>query len=129
MNAHRLAPSWTLLLNAAVIATAAFVCTASHTDADFAPARANGGEIALQRAASFTLAPGQASVLPAGSRWRAVGSVAQGTVYRPLNTVLLREGRHAAEAYAVVQGGRLLGLFVPGEKSFSPALRSVALAI
>lgn len=124
------APSPTLVLHFAAIGLAALAYTASRTPVDFRPAaRASAQEIHLRQLASFRLELGHARELPAGSRWRAVGSVAQGTVYRAVNSVFVLRGRHAGEAYPVVNGGRLQGFFLPAEASFSPVRASVALAL
>lgn len=124
------APSPTLMLHFAAIALAVLACTVCRTTVDFQPAtRGSGDELHLRKLASFRLELGHARELPAGSRWRAVGSVAQGTVYRAVNSVFVLQGRRAGEAYPVVQGGRLQGFFLPGEASFSPVHASVALAL
>ncbi|MES3002214.1 MAG: hypothetical protein V4787_16115 [Pseudomonadota bacterium] len=124
------APSPTLMLHCAAIALAVLACTVSRTTVDFQPsAHASADELLLRELASFRLELGRVRELPAGSRWRAVGSVAQGTVYRAVNSVFVMQGRHAGEAYPVVKGGRLQGFFLPREASFSPVHASVALAL
>jgi hypothetical protein len=86
----RFAPSPTLMLHFAAILLAGMACTVSRTTADFKPAaRASTDELHLRQLASFRLELGHARELPAGSRWRAVGSVAQGTVYRAVNSVFV----------------------------------------
>ena len=59
-------------------------------------------------------------ILPGGSRWRYVGQVAQGAVYRRADGVFTVEGAHVHEAYLVVAGQELVGFYLPVEKSFSP---------
>lgn len=69
---------------------------------------------------------GYASTLRAGTRWQAVGSVPQGEVLKPLDTVLAAEGAHVREAYAVVRGGSWVGFWLPVERAFSPLQAPVA---
>jgi hypothetical protein len=66
------------------------------------------------------LSTGYRRVLPAGSRWRAMGVLPQGVVYQPLNTVFAVEGRQVHEAWLVVRDGALQGFFLPAESNFSP---------
>jgi hypothetical protein len=135
MIRSRYIPSATLLLHIGVIAIAAVVATTSATPVQLAPtAKAVSGarsvdEILLEQPARFRLGMGHAHELPAGSRWRAVGSLAQGTVYRPLNLVFMLDGVRADEAYAVVKGGRLQGVYLPVGARFSPALSATPLVM
>ncbi|MDB5452051.1 MAG: hypothetical protein JWO33_629 [Caulobacteraceae bacterium] len=132
---RRYAPSPTLLLNLGVIAVAALVATTSATPARLAPAplTVSGSrtveEIQLQSPARFRLGVGQGRELPAGSRWRAIGSLAQGTVYRPLNLVFMMEGQRPDEAYPVVKAGKLQGFFLPAGATFAPVLSAVQLPV
>lgn len=66
------------------------------------------------------LSTGYIRDVPARSQWRAAGSLPQGVVYRPLNTVFAIEGRHVHEAWLVVQAGALQGFYLPAEGNFSP---------
>jgi hypothetical protein len=134
MIRRRYIPSTTLLLHTGVVAIAAFVATTSAMPVQLAPTASpvSGArsveDILLQSPARFRLGMGQAYELPAGSRWRAVGSLAQGTVYRPLNLVFMLEGARADEAYAVIRGGKLQGVYSPAGGQFSPALSAPPLA-
>jgi hypothetical protein len=127
----RYAPSPTLLLNAAVVLLGAFLTMGFTTKVHLSsrPAASAAPEIRLQAAAPFRMAMGPGAVLPADSRWRAVGSLAQGTVYRPLNRVLLLEGQRVDEAWPVVHGGLLQGFFLPSEARFTPVRQAVPLSL
>jgi hypothetical protein len=132
---RRYIPSTTLLLNVGVVLVAAFVATTSATPAQLAPmpAAVSGArtieEIQLQSTARFRLGVGHGYELAAGSRWRAVGSLTQGTVYRPLNLAFMIEGKRAELAYPVVKSGRLQGFFLPDHSQFSPVMSAVPLAV
>ncbi len=54
----------------------------------------------------------------AGSQWRLVGRVAQGAVYRPIETVFTVESAHVHEAYLVIDGRTLVGAYLPVERAF-----------
>lgn len=71
-------------------------------------------------AVAIHLDSGYRRVIEARTGWVEVGSVSQGRVYRPLDTVFTVEGRHSHEAYLVVNDGRLVGFYLPVEKAFSP---------
>jgi hypothetical protein len=77
-------------------------------------------EFVLRTSATVKLSTGYSRELPAGGRWRAVGSLPQGTVYSPVGTVFSIEGRHVHEAYLVVRGSVLNGFYLPAESNFSP---------
>jgi hypothetical protein len=60
-------------------------------------------------------------VLPRGSRWQLVGTVPQGGVYRRADGIFTVEGAHVHEAYLVIAGEKLVGFYLPVEKSYAPA--------
>ena len=66
------------------------------------------------------LPTGYSRTLATGSRWRRVGTVPQGDVYRPLDGVFTVEGRQVHEAYLVVVDTSLKGFYLPGESSYAP---------
>lgn len=81
---------------------------------------APGGDMLLARSVDITLPTRYTRNLAEGSRWRRVGSVAQGEVFRPVNGVFTIEGRHVHEAYLVVGPQRtLVGFYLPGEAAVS----------
>ena len=67
--------------------------------------------------------------VPAGTEFVEIGSTPQGRVYRPANTVFTIEGAHMHEAHPVVKDGRVVGFYLPVEKSFSPLSRPVEFPI
>ena len=135
MIRRRYMPSTTLLLNLGVVLIAAFVATTTATPAELAPmpTPVSGArsveEIQLQTPARFRLGLGHGYELAAGSRWRAIGSVAQGTVYLPLNLAFMIEGKRAELAYPVIKSGKLQGFFLPDHARFSPVMSAVPLAV
>ena len=91
------------------------------------PASLNRSDVAevrqVQQGASLTLSSGYSRHLNQSSKWKKVGGITQGTVYSPVDTTFAIEGAQVHEAYLVVQTGKLVGFYLPVEKSFSP-LRS-----
>lgn len=81
----------------------------------------------LSRAVSLVSEAGYHSEMRAGSRWVSVGRIAEGEVYKPENSVFQVEGRHIHEAYAVIADGRVVGFYLPVEKSFSQLSEAVPL--
>jgi len=128
---RRYAPSPTLLLHAAVVLLGACIAMGSTTAVKLMPvAKAHAAQdIQLQSPATFKVGIGYGHELPAGSRWRAVGSLAQGTVYRPLNLAFMVQSPSVDEAYPVVQGGKLQGFFLPADASFTAVKPAVPLAL
>jgi hypothetical protein len=60
------------------------------------------------------------SVIRAGTRWRLIGRVREGDVFRPIDTVFAVEGRNVHEAYLVLHDGKLVGFYLVGEARFAP---------
>jgi hypothetical protein len=127
----RFVPSPTLMVHLGVVLLGAFLTMGFATKVHLAPAPAGvaAHELRLQATAPFRMAVGPGATLPAGSRWRAAGSIAQGTVYRPLNRVVLLDGQRVDEAWPVIQAGQLQGFFLPAEARFSPVRQAVPLAL
>jgi hypothetical protein len=127
----RLAPSPTLLLHLAVVLLGAALTMGFTTKVRLSPRPASvaAPDIRMHAMTPVRMAIGPATVLPAGSRWRAAGLLAQGTVYRPLNHVVLLEGQRVDEAWPVVSAGRLQGFFLPAEARFAPVRHAVPLPL
>ena len=64
-----------------------------------------------------------------GTEFVDAGGIAQGSILKPTNAVFTVEGAHMHEAYLVVNDGRLVGFYLPVEKSFSPLTMSIALPL
>lgn len=70
---------------------------------------------------------GEAYTLPEGSRWRRVGALVQGDVYRPLGEPLRVGKRGGSDAYLVASSGKLLGFYLPSGSMFMPLNKPVVL--
>ena len=64
-----------------------------------------------------------------GTEFVDAGGIAQGSILKPTNAVFTVEGAHMHEAYLVVNDGRLVGFYLPVEKSFSPLTESVTMPL
>ena len=83
----------------------------------------------LERQIYVDLGTGFRRVLRWGTRWEPVGHIAQGDVYRSRDQVLTVEASHVYEAYIVVASGKLVGFYLPVQKTFSPLPEPTALAM
>ncbi|KAG1455603.1 hypothetical protein G6F57_015262 [Rhizopus arrhizus] len=70
---------------------------------------------------------GEAYTLPEGSRWRRVGALVQGDVYRPLGEPLRVGKRGGSDAYLLASSGKLLGFYLPSGSMFMPLNKPVVL--
>jgi hypothetical protein len=68
---------------------------------------------------AISFSSGFSRTIRKGTEWKLIGSVAQGDVYKPIDSVLTLEGAHVHEAYLVASKGNLIGFYLPVEKSFS----------
>jgi hypothetical protein len=78
---------------------------------------AAAGQIVIARDVEIET-PGYDRTLRQDTVWLAAGSVAQGVVYKPRDTVFTLEGTNVHEAYLVLSGGRLVGYYLPAEHSY-----------
>lgn len=84
-------------------------------------------EIAFPAAVEILLPTGLRATVPAGSRWRPVGRVPEGEVFRREDGVLMFRARQLHEAYLVISGARIVGLYLPVETAFVEARQPVPL--
>lgn len=55
------------------------------------------------------------------THWRLLGSIEKGQVFEPIDQVVTVNGFNVHEAYIVVREGRVIGYYLPYEKSFVEA--------
>jgi len=67
--------------------------------------------------------------LKANTRWEFVGTISQGDVYKTRDQVLTVEASNIYEAYLVLSGNRVVGFYLPVEKTFNPLEEVQDLAI
>ena len=72
---------------------------------------------------------GWSRALRGGTVWSEVGTVAEGTVYRPSSGILTAEDVNVREAYIVVRDSAWVGLWLPTEKAFAPLTEPVPIAM
>ncbi|MEO6364406.1 MAG: hypothetical protein ABIO71_14350 [Caldimonas sp.] len=118
-----------LALAVALVTACAPMITVQPARLDTASGAAAPEAIVVRDALDFRLPTGYSRTLPAASRWRRVGRLAQGEVYRPVDFVFSIEGRQVHEAYLVVAERRLVGFYLPGESTFSPLVATLPLAL
>ena len=72
---------------------------------------------------------GESRSVRAGSRWVELGTIAEGTVYKPRGTVMTVEGINISEAYIVVRDRSWVGFWLPVEKEFVPLESAAPVAL
>lgn len=83
----------------------------------------------LRQAEAVDVGSGFPIKLRSGTRWRVVGRIPQGDVYRTDDQIVTVEASNIFEAMAVTRGDRLVGFYLPVEHSFVAATRVVKLTI
>ena len=58
------------------------------------------------------------TALRAGTRWREVGTIAQGTVFRTKDQVVIVNSFNVHEGYVVANDGKIVGFYLPIAKTF-----------
>ena len=74
----------------------------------------------LEKEVNVDLGTGYSRTLRPGTRWDYAGSIPQGEVFKTKDQILTVEASHIHEAYIVVSSGKLVGFYLPVEKTFSP---------
>ncbi len=74
----------------------------------------------LMNEVKLDIGAGYHRVLKRGTQWRCVGRLSQGDVYTTRDQVLTVEASNIQEAYIVVDSSKLVGFYLPVEKTFSP---------
>jgi hypothetical protein len=74
----------------------------------------------LEKEEKIDLGTGYSRVIKAGTKWDYVGTIENGDVYNTKDQVLTVEASNIHEAYIVISSGKLVGFYLPVEKTFSP---------
>jgi hypothetical protein len=82
----------------------------------------------LEKEVTVNLDTGYSRSLKKGSRWACVGATPEGSVYRTKDQILTIEGSNIHEAFIVVKLKRLVGFYLPVERTFSPLSNSISLS-
>ena len=82
----------------------------------------------LDREVSGLSTAGYSRTLPAASRWKRIGRVSMGDIFKSPDVTLTVEGTHIYEADIVVRDGNWIGFWLPVEKAFSRLKRPTAIS-
>lgn len=74
----------------------------------------------LEKELDVSCGTGYSTKLKQGTRWNYVGTLTYGDVYKTKDQILTVEGSNIYEAYIVVSNDKLVGFYLPVEKSYSP---------
>jgi hypothetical protein len=117
------------LLVAASLAGCASEVFRTPVGAPAAPVPGQAGAMVLVQSATIKLSTAYDRTLAAGSRWRLVGTIPQGTVYCAAGGVFTLEGANIHEACLVLDGESLVGFYLPVEQAYSPLVDKVRLSV
>lgn len=125
--------AWQGLALALVAAIAAGGCADVRTrPSTFVPSAAADPQrstLTLAAPLEVSMAGADDLALPSGTVLESVGQVAEGAVYRPRGRVITVQRINVHEAYPVVAGGTLVGVYLPVEKAYVAAAEPVALPV
>lgn len=125
---------WPLLIAGCLAATLS-ACAFDVIHVEQRPARLDSAAVADNKPFELVvdvdvdIGFGYRRVLKKGTRWRPVGRLAEGDVYTTSDQVLTIEASNIQEAYIVVDSRRLVGFYLPVERTFSPLKQRVELAM
>jgi hypothetical protein len=81
----------------------------------------------LAKAMTFPLGTGFTRTLREGTKWEYVGTVQHGDVFKSRDQVFTVEASNIHEAYLVVSEKRLVGFYLPVERTYSPLANPIEL--
>ena len=87
------------------------------------------GLFELLEEVKISLDTGYSRKLKKGSKWKFVGTLTYGDVYKTDDQILTIEASNIYEAYIVIESSKLIGFYLPVERSFSPLSNSKELKI
>jgi hypothetical protein len=83
----------------------------------------------LEKEETIDLGTGYTRVLKAGTSWNYVGKIENGDVFKTKDQILTVEASNIHEAYIVVSSEKIVGFYLPVEKTFSPLSTAKTLKI
>jgi len=83
----------------------------------------------LEKEENINLGTGYSRILKKGTKWQYVGNVQYGDVFRTSDQILTVEASNIHEAYIVVSAKKLVGFYLPVERTYSPLSDPVSLTI
>lgn len=83
----------------------------------------------LEKEETIDLGTGYTRVLKAGTIWNYVGKIENGDVFKTKDQILTVEASNIHEAYIVVSSEKIVGFYLPVEKTFSPLTTAKSLKI
>ena len=125
MNRHL----WLLLACcSALLAGCPFdVIRVEQTPATLVAAQSPKPSFVLEQDVPIDLGFGYKRALRKGTRWTYVGTIANGDVYKSADQVLTVEASNIHEAYIVVADRKLVGFYLPVERTYTRAVESKSL--
>ena len=97
------------------------VIRVQQVPATLEPISAPAPEWTLAQDVSVRLREGFATLLKAGTTWRAIGRLPQGDVFRTGDQVVTVEASNVYEAAAVLKADRIVGFYLVVEHTFAAA--------
>ncbi|HEX2543365.1 MAG TPA: hypothetical protein VHL79_00710 [Ramlibacter sp.] len=127
---RRLIAQWLAACGASVfLLLAGCAAAVLSVPAQLGPIGASEPELVVASDVPIALPTGYSRKVPARSQWRAVGTLPEGVVYRPVGTVFAIEGRDVHEAYLVLRGLQVHGFYLPAESRYSPLASPIPLPV
>lgn len=69
---------------------------------------------------NISLGTGYSRKLKKGTKWHYIGTISYGDVFKTNDQILTVEASNIHEAYIVVSSSKVVGFYLPVERSFSP---------
>jgi hypothetical protein len=105
------------------------VVTVRQVPAVFSSRGAGSSSFILTASVTVPLGTGFPTELKTGTRWQQTGVLEQGLVYFTDDQIVVVEASNIYEARLVINDRRLIGFYLPVERSYVPLAQPITLAI
>jgi hypothetical protein len=103
------------------------VVSVNQMPATLTPVAGPPARFVLPGEVSVSIGTGFSTHLHQGTAWVEVGKIAQGQVFTTKDQVVTVEASNISEAQLVVSGEKIVGFFLPVERTFTPATSKISL--
>lgn len=115
----------TLFLIILLLASAGCATVEKH-HVELQPAQQLSAMLSPSKPIQIQLDTGVDRNIKANSKWRYIGDIKNGKVYKPVDDVFSIQGTQEYEAYLVVSSGKIVGFYLPASSNFSPLSHQVS---
>jgi hypothetical protein len=103
------------------------IVSVKQAPATIAPLGDSGPLVVLQSDVAVAIGTGFTTKLRKGTTWRQIGRISEGEVFATRDQIVTVEASNIHEAQPVINGGNVVGFYLPVERTFTRATAPIAI--